>query len=253
VRRALYHPAGFLRRDERKCFPMKYRSAFLALLSLLTGTVAIGSEPNVLTAAEKADGWKLLFDGQSLAGWRGYKTDAPGKGWHVKSGVLVLEEKKAGDLVTVEEFGDFDFSFEWKVTETANSGVIYRVGLGERASYVTGPEYQVLDNEKATDNKQQNHLAASLYDIALEANAKTKPVGEWNSGRIRVRGWHVEHWLNGDKVVDVDLSTTAGKAMINASKFKDWTKFASLSRGHIALQDHDHEVSFRSIKIRELK
>ena len=179
--------------------------------------------------------------------------DAPGKGWQVKSGVLVLEGKKSGDLVTVQEFGNFDLSFEWLVTETANSGVIYRVGLGETATYTTGPEYQVLDNEKATDNKQQNHLAGSLYDLALGSNAKTKPVGQWNSGRIRVRGWHVEHWLNDEKVVDVDLAGAEGQALVKASKFKDWTKFASLARGHIALQDHDHEVSFRAIKVRELK
>jgi hypothetical protein len=237
----------------RKVSSMKHRFTFYALVSWLVASVVSASEPNTLTAAERADGWKLLFDGQSLAGWRGYKTEAPGKGWQVKAGALVLEEKKAGDLVTVSEFGDFDLGFEWKVTETANSGVIYRVGLGESASYVTGPEYQVLDNEKATDNKQQNHLAASLYDIALDSNAKTKPVGQWNSGRIRVQGWHVQHWLNGEKVVDVDFASAEGKALIAASKFKDWEKFASLLRGHIALQDHDHEVSFRAIKIRELK
>ena len=157
------------------------------------------------------------------------------------------------DLVTVEAFGDFELSFDWKVTETANSGVIYRVGLGERASYVTGPEYQILDNEKATDNKLQDHLAGSLYDLALGSNARTKQVGEWNSGRILVKGWHVQHWLNGEKVVDVDLASAEGKALIAASKFKDWAKFASLSRGHIALQEHGHAVSFRAIKIRELK
>jgi hypothetical protein len=214
--------------------------------SLLVGIFAMSlsaAQPNELTETERAEGWKMLFDGQSLSGWRGYKTEMPGKGWQVRDGALV----------TTDAFADFDLRFEWKVTETANSGVIYRVGLGENASYVTGPEYQVLDNEKASDNKQHNHLAASLYDIALEPNAKTKPVGEWNSGRIQVKGWHVQHWLNGDKVVDVDLTTAAGRSMIQASKFKDWAKFASLARGHIALQDHDHPVSFRAIKIRELR
>jgi hypothetical protein len=196
--------------------------------------------------------WVSLFDGNSLTGWRGYKTEAPGDGWKVADGAIVLKGK-AGDLVTNEAYGDFDLSFEWKVTEAANSGVIYRVGLGETASYVTGPEYQVLDNDKAEDNKPNNHRAASLYDLALLPEIKTKPVGEWNEGRIRVRGWHIEHWLNGKKVVDVDLSSTEGKALIKRSKFKDWSKFASLSRGHIALQDHGHEVAYRAIKIRELK
>ena len=225
----------------------------MTLLNAMICSLVLAAEPNGLTATEKAEGWKLLFDGETLSGWRGYKTDERGKGWQVRDGAIVLDGKKAGDLVTVQEFGDFELSFEWKVTETANSGVIYRVGLGETASYVTGPEYQVLDNEKATDNKQQNHLAASLYDVALDSKAKTKPVGEWNSGRIRVQGWHAQHWLNGDKVVDVDLASAEGKALIAASKFKTWPKFASLSRGHIALQDHDHEVSFRAIKVRELR
>ena len=233
---------------------MKFR---LTCILTLIGSFVVSSLPGAnatdLTAAEKTEGWVSLFDGVSLKGWRGYKTEEPGKGWQVNEGTLVLKGKKTGDLVTVREFGDFDLMFEWKVTETANSGVIYRVGLGETASYVTGPEYQVLDNEKATDNKEQDHLAASLYDIALESNAKTKPVGEWNSGRIRVHGWHVQHWLNGSKVVDVDLASADGKALVAASKFKDWKKFASLPRGHIALQDHDHEVSFRAIKVRELK
>jgi hypothetical protein len=231
---------------------MNPRTLLVSLLVSLSATSLSAAQPNHLTETERAEGWKILFDGQSLSGWRGYKTEAPGKGWQVREGALVLEGK-AGDLVTVDAFADFDLRFEWKVTETANSGVIYRVGLGENASYVTGPEYQVLDNEKASDNKQHNHLAASLYDIALEPNAKTKPVGEWNSGRIQVKGWHVQHWLNGDKVVDVDLTTAAGRSMIQASKFKDWAKFASLARGHIALQDHDHPVSFRGIKIRELR
>jgi hypothetical protein len=192
-----------------------------------------------------------LFDGSSLSGWRGYKTEAPGEGWKVIDGAIVLKGK-AGDLVTDKAYGDFDLSFEWKVTEAANSGVIYRVGLGETASYVTGPEYQVLDNVKGEDNKPHSHRAASLYDLTLAPGAELKPVGEWNQGRIRVRGWHIEHWLNGAKVVDVDLASAEGKALIKASKFKDWAKFASLTRGHIALQDHGHEVAYRAITIREL-
>lgn len=228
---------------------MKIKLPLILAAGLAFATTLVASAPNTLTPAEKAAGWKLLFDGTSLAGWRDYAAPSPGAGWKVVDGALVLQGK-AGDLTTTEEFGDFEFSFEWKVTETANSGVIYRVGLGEKASYVTGPEYQVLDNAKATDNKQHNHLAGSLYDLTLAPDAATKPIGEWNEGKIVVRGWHIEHWLNGAKVVDVDLASAEGKALITASKFKDWAKFASLPRGHIALQDHGHEVSFRSLKIR---
>ena len=233
---------------------MKHRPLLFTVLGLVIATLSLAAESNSnsLTEKEKADGWKLLFNGRSLDGWRGYKTVTPAEGWQAKDGALVLSGK-GGDLVTTEEFGDFELSFEWKATETANSGVIYRVGLGEKASYVTGPEYQVLDNEKASDNKEYDHLAASLYDVALKPGATTKPVGDWNTGIIRVQGWHVQHWLNGNKVVDLDLASAEGKAMIAASKFKTWEKFASLPRGHIALQEHGHEVSFRALKIRAVK
>jgi hypothetical protein len=172
----------------------------------------------------------------------------------VQNGAVVLTEGKAGDLMTAQEYGDFELAFDWKISEGGNSGVIYRIGLGESASYRTGPEYQVLDNEKAKDNKEGNHLAGSLYDMGPAAPRDLpKPVGEWNTSRLVVRGWKVEHWLNGKKVVAADLASPEGKALIAASKFKDWPKFASLSRGYIALQDHGDVVSYRSIKIRELK
>ena len=231
---------------------MKTRLPLILLSGVAFAASLFAGAPNALTPAEKAAGWQSLFDGATLAGWRGYEHEAPGAGWQVVDGVLTLKGK-AGDLVTVKEFGDFELSLEWKVTETANSGVIYRVGLGEKATFLTGPEYQVLDNDKVDDNKSTNHLAASLYDIALDPAAKPRPVGEWNEARIAVRGWRIEHWLNGVKVVDVDLASAEGKALIAASKFKDWPKFASLARGHIALQDHGHEVSYRAIKVRELK
>jgi hypothetical protein len=150
-------------------------------------------EPNTLTAAEKSAGWKLLFDGKTFDGWRGYKQEAVGKGWIVQDGALALTEAKAGDLITTGEFGDFELTFEWKISEGGNSGVIYRVGLGDSATYRTGPEYQVLDNQKAEDNKKPNHLAAALYDIGPPPPKDfTKPVGEWNSGRIVIRGWHIQ-------------------------------------------------------------
>lgn len=212
------------------------------------------ADPNALSAQEQAAGWKSLFDGKTLTGWRGYKTEAVGAGWKAQDGAIVLTQGKAGDLVTVGEFGDFELLWEWKISEGGNSGVIYRVGLGESATYRTGPEYQVLDNQKAEDNKLGNHLAGSLYDLANEAPRNLpKPVGEWNSSRLVVRGWKVEHWLNGTQIIAIDLASPEGKAAIAKSKFKDWPKFASLLRGRIALQDHGHVVSYRAIKIRELK
>ena len=233
---------------------MNLRTPLLGLALTLVASAAFAAEPNSLTAAEKKEGWKLLFDGTSLTGWRGYKTEQIGKGWKVQDGAIVLTEGKAGDLVTAQTYGDFELSFEWKISEGGNSGVIYRSGLGDSAPYRTGPEYQVLDNEKATDNKLGNHLAGSLYDIGAEAPRDlVKPVGQWNSSRLSVRGWRVEHWLNGRKIIEIDLASPAGKEAIAKSKFKGWEKFATLPRGHIVLQDHGNVVSFRALKVRELK
>jgi len=231
---------------------MKKIALLFGLLAFTSCMTVQPADPNALTAAEKSAGWKLLFDGTTLSGWRSLKSEKPGVGWRVEDGALVTSGKKE-DLVSAGEFGDFELSLEWKISEGGNSGVIYRVGLGENATYRTGPECQVLDNVKAEDNKQPNHLAGSLYDLVAPPKDFTKPVGEWNLVRIVVRGWHVQHWLNGQQVVDVDLGTPEGKALIAGSKFKTMPRFATLSSGHIALQDHGDAVSFRSVKIRELK
>jgi len=217
---------------------------------LVGAMLAVGGWAAEETGA--AGEWRELFDGKSLSGWRSLQSEQPGEGWKVRDGAIVLEGK-AGDLVSVEAFGDFELSFEWKVSEAANSGVIYRVGLGEKNTFLTGPEYQVLDNEKGSDNKPPSHTAAGLYDLVAPPRDFTRPVGEWNEGRIRVRGWRIEHWLNGEKTVDVDLASAEGKELIARSKFKGWEKFVTLSRGHIALQDHGNRVWFRAARVRELK
>lgn len=196
--------------------------------------------------------WTPLFDGKSLAGWRSLKSETPGAGWKVVDGVLTTTGK-AGDLVTAAEFGDFELSIEWKIAEAGNSGIIYRVGLEEKETYHTGVEYQLLDNAKASDNKLAKHLAGSLYDLVPAAKDVTKPIGEWNVARILVRGWRIEHWLNGMKLLETDLGSPEGKALVAGSKFKSMPKFATLARGHIALQDHGDIVSFRNVLIRELK
>jgi len=225
----------------------------LPLFLLVAVSSGWAGDPNALTPAERAAGWKLLFDGRTLDGWRSLKSPQPGEGWRVADGAVSLVAAKAGDLVSVGDYGDFEFTFEWKVTTAANSGVIYRVGLEAAQTYRTGPEYQVLDNAQAEDNHPASHRAGALYDLAGTEQDFTRPVGEWNAARIVVRGWHVEHWLNGRKVADLDLAGAEGRARLAASKFRDWPEFASLSRGHLALQDHGHPVSFRALKLRELK
>lgn len=231
---------------------LKFASLSFSLFCSL-GLLA-DEQPNQLSATQKADGWKLLFDGKTLNGWRGYKSEQVADQWKVVDGALTLTAGKAGDVMTVEEFADFEIVFEWKISAGGNSGVIYRVGLGEAASYKTGPEYQILDNQSAKDNKLENHLAGSLYDIGAGVpRDAAKPAGEWNTSRIVVKDWNVEHWLNNKQLVSLDLASEKGKAALQSSKFKDWSKFASLKKGHIAFQDHGDIVSYRSIRIRELK
>lgn len=224
---------------------------FLPLLVFLLPVALVAADLNSLTPAEKKAGWVQLFDGKSLSGWRSQKSEKPGATWRVEDGALVLRGR-SGDLITVGQYGDFELSLEWRISEGGNSGILYRAGLAEAASR-SGPEYQVLDNDKAKDGKLANHRAAALYDLVAPTKEPTKPVGQWNAARIVIRGWHIQHWLNGEKVVDVDIGSPAGRQMIAGSKFKAWPVFATLTRGHIALQDHGDVVSYRNIKLRELK
>jgi hypothetical protein len=229
----------------------RYLLAAALVFISLAGRPACAADMNTLTDAERAQGWRLLFDGKSLAGWRSMKGPEPGSGWAVIDGAIV-RTGKSGDLLTADEFGDFDLTIDWKVEEATNSGILYRVAIGAPQTYHTGPEYQILDNVNGGDRFKPNHLAGSLYDLVAPPKDYTRPVGSWNETRIVVRGWHVEHWLNGEKIVDTDLGTPEGRALIAQSKFKAWPLFATFARGHIALQDHDNSVSFRNIKIRDI-
>jgi Domain of Unknown Function (DUF1080) len=228
---------------------------FAALIFLFTFclTIRSGAAPasNTLSENEKSQGWSLLFDGHSLAGWRGLSSTEPGTGWKVIEGAIV-RTSRSGDLLTSADFGDFELSIEWKVEEATNSGILYRVSLDDTETYHSGPEYQILDNIKGGDRFDPKHQAGALYDLVAPSSDRTSPVGAWNETRIIVRGWHIEHWLNSEKIVDCDLSAPAGQALIAHSKFKVMANFATFARGHIALQDHDNAVSFRNIKIREL-
>jgi hypothetical protein len=228
----------------------------LALLLLARAASADEPAPNRLTNKEKADGWKLLFDGKTTDGWHAFRgKELPDK-WKVIDGALVVSAKngkKGGDIVTDDEFGDFELAFEWKVTEGANSGVMYRVSEDESAPYLTGPEYQILDNKRHPDGKSKLTSAASCYALYAPSEDVTKPVGEWNQSRIVINGNRVEHWLNGKKVVEYELGSDDWKKRVADSKFKPLTKFGAMKKGKIDLQDHGDEVAYRSIKIRPLK
>lgn len=208
--------------------------------------------PNTLSAEQTAQGWKLLFNGVDLAGWKGYKKDAPGEAWKVEDGTLTLTAGGAGDLMTVEEYGPFEMTYEWKISPNGNSGVIYLIQEDEKAenTYNTGPEMQVLDNDGHADGKIPSHRAGALYDIETPPDGAVKPVGEWNEATIRFTGSEIEHWLNGKLVSESSYGDDAWKAKVAASKFKQWPLFGTFAKGHIALQDHGDKVWYRNIKIR---
>jgi hypothetical protein len=192
--------------------------------------------PNTLTDKEKADGWKLLFDGTSTRGWHKYQGQAVGNRWKVADGALTLSHnngRNGGDIVTDETFQDFEFSIQWKVTPGANSGILYRVSEVEDVSYGTGPEYQILDNARHPDGKQKETSAASCYALYAPSRDVTKPVGEWNQTLIVIKGNHVEHWLNGVKVVEYDFGSDDWGGRVAASKFKKWKRFGTIKKGGI--------------------
>ncbi len=241
---------------------MKYYTIPFLLISfvLLNGCSNAPSGHNALSSAENADGWKLLFDGNSLNGWRGYNGVEIEGIWIVKDGVLHLVGREKGsphvNIITESVYDDFDLRFDWKVEEGTNSGVMFHVGEGPKQPYLTGPEYQVLDNFGFRSGKglpvgPVEH-SASHYAIESAVSDETKPIGEWNSGQIVVKGNHVEYWLNGVKTAEYEIGSAHWKEQIANSKFKKWESYASLGKGHIGLQDHGHRVWFRDLKIREL-
>jgi len=228
---------------------MNYRFSAVTILTLLCG---LGSAEgfNSITPAERSSGWQLLFDGTTLNGWRGFRDEKPGAGWIVANGELTTPGH-IGDLVTVGEFGNFELRVSWKVGKGSNSGIIYRVGLDGSGPHETGPEYQLLDNPNSNENDGL-HSAGALYDVIAPDKDAIRPTGEWNDTLIVVRCSKIQHWLNGAKIVDIDLASAQGRELVARSKFRLMPNFASQLRGHITLQDHGGLVSFRDIKIREL-
>jgi hypothetical protein len=249
----------------------------LALASAVTTTPGVaqspaGARPNELTTAERSAGWKLLFDGKTLNGWRGLGYDSvPTAHWTVEHGAIKKiasgnvakmpdgQPAKGGDLMTVDTFGDFELAFAWKVTPGANSGVKYNVSeelsLAKSSNHAAlGWEYQILDDSLSDDNKIPSHRAGALYEmIAPNGTKRLNPVGQWNESRLVFRGMHGEHWLNGARIVEFEMGTPEFVALFEKSKYRSIPGFAERRRGHIILQDHGDEVYFRDIKIRTLK
>jgi hypothetical protein len=222
----------------------------VAPASASVGAAAAGQ--NTLTAAEQAAGWRLLFDGTTTNGWRGYKSAAMPNGWRVENGLLTKDASVA-DILTKDQFGDFELAMDWRIGTGGNAGIFYRGTEEYEHIYWSAPEYQLLDDANAPDGKSRLTSAAAAYALYAPPAGIVKPAGEWNSTRIVARGAHVEHWLNGQKVVQYELWSPDWEAKVMASKFVDWPNYGRAKSGYIAIQgDHNGVLALRNIKIRTL-
>jgi len=248
---------------------MKYNHfiSITVLCALLTGACNHPvSRDNQLTQKEKKEGWQLLFDGRTMNGWRRIYTDSlPKNGWYVEDGCLIVEKDKSGessnggDLITIKEYGDFDLTFDFKMTSGANSGIKYFVdeSLGNpNSGYGYGPEYQIIDDAHPifkTDRVPVGCKLAGLYELKEAPDTKkVNPVGEWNTGRIVSKDRKVEHWLNGERMFSYVLGSDEFKAWVQKSKFRDTKGYGAVAKGHVLIQDHGDKVSYKNIKIKEL-
>ncbi len=213
-----------------------------------------------LTDAQKTEGWKLLFDGQTTNGWKIFK-DRKNNTWEVKDGTLhckAINEQVKGDgdersdLMTTDEFENFEFAFDWKISSKGNSGVMFRVTEDFEQPYYSGPEYQVIDDEAYSPKPTDKQLTGANYDMHVTAQKSLNPVGAWNSSKIVVNGNHVEHWLNGQKVVEYELNSDDWKTRKEKSKWKDAKGYGIAMKGHLCLQDHGCEVWFKNIMVKAL-
>ena len=225
--------------------------AFL-LLGCATSGTAQRAPVNALTDAERRDGWILLFDGTTTKGWRGFGQDPTIRAWAVEDGALTRTGAKQ-DLVTEGMYGDFELVLQWRIEKGGNSGIMYRVIDGPSATYESGPEMQVLDDANNHEGPNPLTRAGANYGLYPAPAGIVRPAGEWNDVRILLRGPHVEHWLNGTKVVEYELWSPDWEAKVKGSKFAQWPPFGRATRGRIALQEHDARVQYRNIKLRELK
>ena len=213
-------------------------------------------------AAQPNDGWISLFDGKTTAGWHKYGGSSVGSGWKVQDSALFLDttvkvngKRDGGDIVTNEEFENFDLKLEWKIAKNGNSGVMFCVHEDTtkyKTPYETGPEMQVLDNDGHPDGKIKKHRAGDLYDLISCSKETVKPVGEWNQIEIKLLGGKLDFYLNGENVVSTTLWDDNWNKLVAASKFKKMPGFGTFKKGHIDLQDHDCDVWFRNIMIKKL-
>lgn len=229
------------------------RVAAVLAVKLLAASTAMAQTAamNTLTAEERAAGWQLLFDGRTTTGWRGYMSEAMPAGWQAESGALTRTDR-AGDIITTQKYRNFDLIFDFNVVRGGNSGIFYRAVEGPQFIYYAAPEYQVLDDAEHRDGRSELTSTGANYALHAAPRGVVKPAGEWNSGRIVVNGNHVEHWLNGQKIIEYELGSADWKDRVAKSKFNEFPEYGQAAEGHIGIQDHGSRVAFRNIKIRVL-
>jgi len=222
--------------------------SFVAMVSLL---LVSGCSSTVHTG--KNSGWVVLFDGKSAAAFRGFKQASfPSNSWVITGGTLQSLPGRQVDLITRESYESFELELEWKVEKAANSGIMFHVSEAEAETYMTGPEMQIVDDANTEDGANPLTSAGSLYALIAPTNKQCRPAGEWNQIRLVVRGNHVEHWMNGAKILEYELGSELLTSLIANSKFNAWPRFAREKTGYIALQNHGNSVWFRSIRVRRL-
>jgi Domain of Unknown Function (DUF1080) len=222
------------------------------LVSALVLAAGVGTDASAKDPSPPTAKWRVLFDGKLLDTFRGWRSDGMPDGWHVVDGTLA-KEGHVDDLITRDQFGNFELELEWKIGKAGNSGVFYRGTREYDEIYWSGPEYQLLDDANAPDGRNRLTAAASAYGLYAPPAGVVKPFGEWNKTRIVIRGDHVEHWLNGQKVVEYALRSPEWTAKVAASKFSQYPNYGLATSGLIGIQgDHPGSLALRHVRIRVL-
>ena len=238
---------------------MRARAARVSSCLLILAAAALPAQtttsapvpPNTLSAAERAAGWRLLFDGRTTAGWRGYKKKTLPSGWKVVDGALA-RVGSGGDIITTQKYKNFELSLEWNISPGGNSGIFYRASENDDAIYWTAPEMQVLDDARHADGRSRLTAAGANYALHPAPSGIVRPAGQWNQARLIVNGRHVEHWLNGVRMVQYELWSPDWEMRVHGSKFAPHPHYGRNAEGYIGLQDHGDRVAYRNIKIRIL-
>lgn len=227
----------------------------VCMISICFSCIQTGNKQKSETSTTSDSEWISLFDGNTLQGWRSFQSDTI-TGWIVEdNSIMALGEGDdlSGDIITKDQFGNFELELEWKIAPEGNSGILYHVVEGNHeATYETGPEYQLIDDEGFPGDLGDWQRTGANYAMHVTQIDATKPVGEWNTAKIIVNGNHVEHWLNGTKIVEFEMNSEDWNKRVENGKWKDYPDYAKAEKGHIALQDHGSKVWFRNIRIREL-